>query len=374
MKEKTLVCDLCGTEYSASDDTFFDGKHLCPHCRISRTIRCRCCDERIWRTDAIDGDLCENCYETHYTRCTSCDCVIHNDDAYYMSDDTMGEYPYCESCYREQTENRYIHDYDYKPEPIFYHTSDDDDLYMGIELEIDMGGESDEYAEQIHGIANRDNNHLYIKHDGSLDMGMELVSHPMTYEYHKNVMPWRDILRKAVSLGYRSHTPGTCGLHIHVDRQAFGVLRDEQDVEIARIVYFYEKFWKEILRFSRRTEYQANRWAARYGGGLNSCKDSLDTAKKSGLGRYTAVNLENYDTVEFRIFRGTLRYDTFIATLQFTHYLCKLAINSDDKKFHSMSWLDFVSSIDEDKYPELVNYLKLRRLYINEPVEEMEEI
>ena len=29
---------------------------------------------------------------------------------------------------------------------------------------------------------------------------------------------------------------------------------------------------------------------------------------------------------------------------------------------------------DKDKYPELINYLKLRRLYINEPVEEMEEI
>ena len=39
-------------------------------------------------------------------------------------------------------------------------------------------------------------------------------------------------------------------------------------------------------------------------------------AKDKHLGRYVAVNLENYNTIEFRIFRGTLNYKTFIATLQ----------------------------------------------------------
>jgi hypothetical protein len=34
-----------------------------------------------------------------------------------------------------------------------------------------------------------------------------------------------------------------------------------------------------------------------------------------------------------------------------------------------LSWCAFVEKIDRVKYPELVAYLKERRLYINEPVE-----
>lgn len=107
---------------------------------------------------------------------------------------------------------------------------------------------------------------------------------------------------------------------------------------------------------------------------LSTCKNSLDTAKKAGLGRYTAVNLMPENTIEFRIFRGTLRYETFMATIEFTHYLCELARKLSDENFHAMAWSEFVSGIDTEEYPELIDYLKRRRLYINEPVKETEEI
>ena len=245
---------------------------------------------------------------------------------------------------------------------------------MGIELEIDEGGHDNEYAEIIYDTANLTEDRLYIKHDGSIDNGFELVTHPMTFNYHRNTMSWREVLRKAVSLGYLSHQADCCGLHIHVNRNAFGNTRSRQEEAIARIIFFYEKFWPEILRFSRRTEYQVNRWASRYGGVLSTCKNSLDTAKKAGLGRYTAVNLMPENTIEFRIFRGTLRYETFMATIEFTHYLCELARKLSDENFHAMAWSEFVSGIDTEEYPELIDYLKRRRLYINEPVKETEEI
>ena len=47
---------------------------------------------------------------------------------------------------------------------------------------------------------------------------MELVTHPMTLEYHLNEMPWEEVLRKAQSMGYLSHAAGTCGLHVHISR------------------------------------------------------------------------------------------------------------------------------------------------------------
>jgi hypothetical protein len=73
--------------------------------------------------------------------------------------------------------------------------------------------------------------------------------------------------------------------------------------------------WNELLKFSRRTEESINRWASRYGIADNT-EETYKKAKSKGLGRYVAVNITNCNTIEFRMFRGTLRYKTFIATLQ----------------------------------------------------------
>ena len=84
------------------------------------------------------------------------------------------------------------------------------------------------------------------------------------------------------------------------------------------------------------------------------------------MGRYVAVNLENYETIEFRLFRGTLRYETFIATLQLVYEICNTAIALTDRELENLSWSDFVLHIDKENRSELVNYLKSKRLYVNE--------
>lgn len=88
---------------------------------------------------------------------------------------------------------------------------------------------------------------------------------------------------------------------------------------------------------------------------------------KKGYGsRYTCVNLTIEETIEFRIFRGTLKYNTLIATLQMVNHICDAAICLSDEQLKALSWSEFVSGITE---PELIRYLKERRLYLNEPVE-----
>ncbi len=126
------------------------------------------------------------------------------------------------------------------------------------------------------------------------------------------------------------------------------------------------------MKFTRRTEANINHWASRYGVALTA-KDTYKNVKKKNWGRYVAVNLANYNTIEFRIFRGTLRYKTFIATLQLVDMICRLAIMIDDKAFEKMSWSDFVLQIGSDK-PELIDYLKSKRLYVNEIHTETEEV
>jgi len=124
------------------------------------------------------------------------------------------------------------------------------------------------------------------------------------------------------------------------------------------------------LKFSRRTEENMSRWASRYGI-MTTAKATYKNAKDRQMGRYVAVNLENYNTIEFRIFRGTLNYKTFIATLQLIDEICFHALHLSDKEMEGMSWSYFVSMILPKK-AELIQYLKAKRLYVNEPTEDVE--
>ena len=263
---------------------------------------------------------------------------MSNDDAYYDDDDV----PYCRECYHNHCIGS-IHDYSYKPEPIFY---GDGDRYFGVELEIDCGGKDKDNAETILDKVNNGDELIYIKGDGSLNEGLEIVTHPMSLEYHKNKMPWPEVAETALRLDYLSHKTSTCGLHIHVNRTTFGLTREAQDDCVSRVLYFVEHHWEELLKFSRRTEYQMNRWAARYGY-KDSPREVMDNAKKRGIGRYACVNLTNYETIEFRMFRGTLKINTIIATLELVNIICDMAVKFSDDEISKLSWTDFVLSIPE---------------------------
>ena len=345
---------------------------LCESCVGETTMLCSHCGARIWR-DENAGDestpLCQDCYDRHYTNCHSCGDIIRISQTYYACESDGNEYPFCYDCYTGCTSRKPIQDYYYKPEPLF---RGDGNRFFGVELEVDGAGEDDDNAAEVMSIANGNGlENLYCKHDGSLDDGFEMVTHPMTLAYHQAEMPRAAILRKAVQMGYKSHQAGTCGLHVHVNRNAFGETEARQGAVIARILYFFEKNWEELLKFSRRTQHQLNQWAARYGY-KDQPKELLDHAKKSAhAGRYTSVNLTNKSTIEFRIFRGTLKYNTLIATLQLLDRICDVALFMSDEELKAMSWTTFVSGCTQ---PELVQYLKERRLYVNEPVESEAEV
>ena len=360
--EEKVYCSHCGTFIEGDDYDTIYGEPICEDCVDRYTTVCDRCEEIVWDDDVHTDEytcLCHHCFENYYNRCEECDRIIHNDDAYEYDDCY-----YCHECYQNIRRNAPIHEYGYKPTPIFY---GDSNRYFGVELEIDGAGKDDDYAEELLTIANGSDEHIYIKSDGSLDDGMEIVTHPMTLEFHKDFC-WNEIMKKAVYLGYRSHQTSTCGLHVHVNKDSLADDCEEQDEVISRILYFVEHHWNEMLKFSRRSEYAMNRWAARYGY-ENSPKAIMDKAKKN-YGRYVAVNLCNYHTIEFRLFRGTLKYNTLIATLELVNKICELAVLMNDDEIAKLSWSEFVAGITET---ELIQFLKERSLYINEKVEETEE-
>ena len=362
--ENLEECGVCHLLHPREELTFFDDELVCPECMEDTTAVCGRCGERIWIEDDAgnegSGHLCQSCYDRYYATCDRCGHILPVEDLYLEDDDQN----LCYDCYQHRRSRYSINDYSYKPEPIFYGS---DTLFMGVELEIDEGGESDSNARKILEVANSDGDLVYIKHDG-----MEIVSHPMTLDYHMKAMPWQAVLEKARQLDYRSHQAKTCGLHVHVNRTAFGDNIAEQEEVIARILYLVEKQWSELKVASRRTAKQFENWCNRLGF-QSQPKDLLDTAKKNYKSfRYVAVNLCNANTVEFRLFRGTLRYNTFIATLQLVQRICDVAMCLSDEELQNMSWSTFVAGCTQ--YPELVLYLKERRLYVNEPVQADQEV
>jgi hypothetical protein len=64
--------------------------------------------------------------------------------------------------------------------------------------------------------------------------------------------------------------------------------------------------------------------ARRYDNGYSRIKSSLSKftmVNKHSSDRYEALNITNLETVEFRIFRGSLRYESVIAALEFVNSL-----------------------------------------------------
>ena len=368
MNEK-MICYECGRDLDSEESHPFDDRILCEECYLARTVCCDCCGDRVWREES-EGDgsivLCLHCWETRYSTCEDCGALIPNDDAFY---DNSNDCYYCRTCFSKRRHVA-IKPYNYKPEPLFY---GEGDLYLGVELEIDRGGENNDNAERILSVGNHSAEHVYAKHDGSLCEGFEIVSHPMTLAYHQNKMNWDAVFREALSLEYASHNTETCGLHVHVNRDAFGTESEEQEACVGRLVFFVEKHWNELVRFSRRKPFNINRWAARYATISPTTQETYKKAKDKYAGRYVAVNLTNYETVEFRLFRGTLRYPTFLATLQLVAHICNIARETTDESLEAMSWGDFVLTIDREAMPELIEYLRSKRLYVNEPVEAREE-
>jgi hypothetical protein len=344
-------CDNCGCVEFRDDMVYYEAReeYYCPDCADDLLRTCSDCGELVHRNSTYgtaNGSVCRWCYEDHYITCADCGEVIHIDDSRY--DDEDEEY-YCEDCYHDH-QNKAIHDYYYKPAPIFRGTAP---RFLGVELEIDEAGEDNDNARRLLDIAGDD---IYCKHDGSLNEGFEIVSQPCSLDYHLHTLPWDEILHEAVGMGYRSHDAGSCGLHVHVSRLAFGDTYEAQEEAIARVLYFAERNWEQLLRFSRRTQYQLDRWARRYEARADETPADLLHKAKNTCDRYRAINLTPSHTIEFRLFRGTLNETTFYATLELVDALCEYCINTTDSK--ALNWHSFRQTVT--RFEMLCEYLQKR--------------
>jgi hypothetical protein len=92
---------------------------------------------------------------------------------------------------------------------------------------------------------------VYLKGDGSLNDGFEIVTHPMTHDWAMEKFPW-EMIEKLRRSGYRSWDTDTCGLHVHASRTSF-VDRSH----LWKWTYLINKNNKECIELAGRNSHYA---------------------------------------------------------------------------------------------------------------------
>lgn len=286
-----------------------------------------------------------------------------------------------------------INSYDHRPSVKF--VKDDNDalpLYLGVELEVDTFTEYDNDNDEYNGPFDYSehqfhadmvlqkispNGYVYAKSDGSLNSGFEIVSHPITLENHYK-MRWDSGMKALTKYNYSSHNVGTCGMHVHINRDFFGESDDAQYYGGAKLAYLLEKYWESFLAFSRRKNNQVSRWASkrdmidRYTNHLQwtTSQDNSITNKVKktllinafkqvyGGNKYVAINTQHAKTYELRIFRGTLKYDTFIATLEFVDNLARVAKGATMLTLDKITFADIIKHNNRENLKKYWEYRK----------------
>ena len=252
-----------------------------------------------------------------------------------------------------EQKKKYIHSYNYKPEYIKHYMPDENEstLLLGAEIEVDCGGESEEHAKKVLEIMcgiNPDNteealeNKMYCTHDGSLRNGIEFDTMPCTLEYHKNKMKYQEMFEYLDKNGYKAHDTNTCGLHIHANRTYLGKSELVQQLTISKILYILEKFNDEICVIARRNSY--SKFV-----GKEEVNKSLDKLySKYNSDKHVALNLKHKETIEFRCFKGTLKYETFILTLEFVKDIIDYAKSVNIEEIELIKWSDLMNTFSDE--------------------------
>ena len=321
------------------DGSYDSAMEVCSYLNGTRWLRCL----KSWH-----DTLSEN-FDGYYFECNDCGHLDSDNEAHNVSND----YSVCCDCrhnyYWSDRNNCYQDDRD--------EDEDDDDrghehigsyhsskrklghipssfdqrsprVLLGLELEMECKHEDyDKDSRAGHLLdaigSYRGQTYALCEEDGSLDDGFEMVTGYTGLDVHKEQLQFFKHLFK----GMASHNTYTCGLHVHICKSNMSTLHG------AKMVFF----------INDTNNYQLIKAVARRDASYGKIKDKKsDTSwlkdvvrhKKDkhsqlrGLNsdRYEALNFNNEKTIEFRLFKGSLKYDTIMACLEFTYatwHFCK---------------------------------------------------
>lgn len=362
-----MTCGNCG-EHTRLYEVEDNGDILCNECLDERYPVCHDCNEREHIDDmhqTVYGYLvCDDCRDEYY-QCEECGELYNADDLSYSE---RIEGYVCINCWDNTShgnELRYICDYHDSGDPkAFLSIKNDTEKffdyvpnyhYLGWELEVE-GRNCDYLSEVLRDDIDPSMNLFRMEYDGSLDHGFEIISNPMTWGYFHKFYPVDKILKECRSKGFTSHDNSTCGLHIHASKSAYGDNETEIRDNIVKMVYLLSKFERQWIKVSRRGSF--GHYAEPYCIDL----DTIDYDKvRRDHNRYRILSIRP-ETVELRMFKGTLNVDSFRAAIDIYMGLIGICRYYDLKYIKTFTFDEIRYLVGEysDDIPYAGNYMQKR--------------
>lgn len=350
-----FVCAECGcVEPSYNGITVHGGDKYCGTCvddlcrYCEDTMEYHLIDDCIY-VESEDAYYTDGYIDANFEQCSSCGEYIRNSDALHFED--TGNCV-CESCIDDyDVRNGLVYEYEQpsiirgyhcRPSLNFY---GDGPKFLGVEWELYGCGESDSAAEDI--FEGREK-YWFFNTDGSLnENGFEAITHPCSPEVLLE-FDWDKMCQRAVNWDCEEYKGA--GIHVHVSREAF-----KNVGAIGHLIRFFDEQYDKIIELAKRDPYQAERWAKKLS--LTSSEKRYfkkeNYYKKADYSgdRYQAVNVQNQNTVEIRVFRTSTDPDHIRAIIQLVDVITDIA---NHERYH-LTWNRIRNHAHKKGYKELVS-------------------
>jgi hypothetical protein len=379
---KTILCKDCLQELSEE----------CPHCH-SRRLK-----TEVVQFVADDKTIISCCYkgiheqEEHLHNCVHCRRLFVNNSWHFSSSHTLcpicrDEFDVCDDCGRPVEKGKLINgicerchkakkvkdaikSYSYKPDPKFICAKEENTPieYMGLEWEMELIADStfkkrkhkmvenDEWLEDrrhtffAYELGELGKDWAYCKSDGSLNYGVEFVTHPITLkawieDYYPKLLSISECMK---AWGCRTKA-ATAGIHVHFSRSKL------DSATIKRICWLLSQTdnFEFMRKFCHRNADNMNHWAKRH----SNWSSPLDSFMPDTNNRYKIVNLCNSHTIEFRCFGYTNNADEIMIYLYAVDSIvnyCRDHKNQDVEKANMIEVLTYRNT------EKMVEYLEKR--------------
>jgi hypothetical protein len=239
-----------------------------------------------------------------------------------------------------------------------FSSEEDIPIKFGIELEVGCDRGYDRsvctgvMADAVDSAGVKIEHYAVFKEDGSLSEcnGFEVVTRPDSPAVHKRI--WEKALSSPeVTRHMTSFNNGRCGIHIHVSREPLS------DLWVGRLLVLVNSPANRPLIFKI-----AGRGSGNY---TQYYEKKLTDGRRYRGERYESINTTSDLTIEFRMFRGTLRRESFLKNIEFVEAalaFTRPASRSIREMDTPDAFLDFVSK-SRKTYPHLFGFLTARDLF-----------
>lgn len=245
-------------------------------------------------------------------------------------------------------------------------------VLLGMELELEVSDDYDldnkagHILENIGSYQNSEGNrfrYALIEEDCSIDRGFEIVTAYTGLDVHKKQLRFF----KNRLHGCKSHNTSTCGLHVHICKSDMTTLHGAKmvlfinDPDNKQLVYaLARRYENEYCKIHDKKEDKS--WL----------KDALESnSKRSQLlrlnwDRYEALNFHNEKTVEFRLYKGSLKYQTIMACLEFTFAVWHFTRTAGANELKTADFLSFICKPENRMDSRFLrSYLKTKGFHLD---------